>query len=99
MKKDRKQESARETLAEKINRKLDISPDILPGGTLIAIRGRASVSVSGSTGIVLYTPTEIRLSLHRGALSVKGCRLVCTSYNAEELCIDGRIDSVNFEEE
>ena len=99
MNKDKKPEATRETLAEKINRKLDISPDILPGGTLIAIRGRASLSVCGSTGIVLYTPTEIKLSLHRGALSVKGCRLVCTSYNAEELRIDGKINSVNFEEE
>lgn len=88
-----------ESLAEKINKKLDISPDILPGGSLVAIRGRASVSVSGSTGILLYTPTEIRLSLRRGSLSVKGCRLVCTSYNSEELSIDGKIDSVKFEEE
>ena len=89
----------RESLAEKINKKLDISPDILPGGSLVSIRGRSSVSVSGSTGILLYTPTEIKLSLRRGTLSVCGCRLVCTSYNAEELSIDGKIESVSFSEE
>ena len=89
----------RESLAERINKRLDISPDILPGGTLISIRGRESLSVSGSTGILLYSPTQIKLSLRRGMLSVSGCRLVCTSYNAEELSIDGKIDSVSFLEE
>ena len=89
----------RESFSEKIAKRLDISPDILPGGTMIAIRGRASVSVSGSAGIVLYTPDEIKLSLRKGSLSIRGCRLVCTSYNAEELHIDGKIISVSFEEE
>ena len=99
MNKEQTGKRERQTLSEKLIKKLDIQPDILPGGSLIAIRGRASVSVSGSTGIVLYTPEEIRLSLRRGTLSIKGCRLVCTSYNAEELSIDGKINSVVFEEE
>ena len=99
MNKEKSSKHERETLSEKIIKKLDIPPDILPGGTMVAIRGRASVSITGSTGIVLYTPEEIRLSLRNGALSVRGCRLMCTSYNAEELRIDGKISSVEFEEE
>ena len=99
MNKEKNDIQERETLSQKIIKKLDIQPDILPGGTLVAIRGRNWVSVSGSTGILLYTPEEIRLSLRKGTISIKGCRLICTSYNAEELRIDGKITSVLFEEE
>ena len=54
------------------------------------------MTVSGNVLIQLYTPTEIKLSLSHKALSIKGRRLVCISYNAEELSIDGEIDSVSF---
>ena len=90
---------SRPSFAEKINKSLDIPPDILPYGTLISIRGRTSISVGGSVCILLYTPNEIKLSLHKETLSIKGCRLVCASYHAEEIRIDGRIDSVTFAEE
>ena len=99
MKHNEKHNASRMSFAEKINKTLDISPDILPHGTMIAIRGRSSMSVSGSIGILLYTPTEIKLSMHKGTLSIRGCRLVCASYNAEEIRIDGSIDSISFEEE
>lgn len=87
------------TLAEKINKALDIPPDVLPHGTLVAIRGRVSLSVSGKSNILLYTPQEIKLAIHKSILSIKGSRLVCTSYHAEEVRIDGKIDSVSFLEE
>lgn len=88
----------RPTSAEKLNKSLDIPPDVLPHGTLVSIRGRVSLSLSGKSSILLYTPEEIKLAIHKSILSVKGHRLVCTSYHAEEVRIDGRIDSVSFEE-
>ena len=88
----------RPTFAEKLNKSLDIPPDVLPHGTLVSIRGRVSLSLSGKSSILLYTPEEIKLAIHKSILSVKGHRLVCTSYHAEEVRIDGRIDSVSFEE-
>lgn len=99
MSKEQRRKAGHESLTEKITKRLDISPDILPGGTMVAIRGRTSVSVSGSTSILLYSPEEIRLSLPKSTLSIRGCRLICTSYNAEEMSIDGEIKSVSFEEE
>ena len=88
----------RKTFAEKLNKTLDIPPDVLPHGTLVAIRGRASLSLSGSSTILLYTPEQIKLAIHKNILSIKGARLVCTSYHASEVVIEGRIDSVSFEE-
>lgn len=99
MNNEQQEKRERETLAEKISRHLDISPDILPGGSMVVIRSRASVSVSGSTSIMLYTPEEIKLSLKKGVLRILGRRLACTSYNSEELHVEGKISSVSFEEE
>ena len=99
MNKKKKSGKEKVSFAEKISKTLDIPPDILPGGSLIAIRGRNSVSVSGSSGITLYTPTQIKLSMHKGALAINGVRLTCTSYSAEELKIDGEIFSICFEED
>ena len=89
----------KESLGEKISRGLDIPPDVMPGSSLVSIRGRSSLSVSGSTSIIRYTPEEIILSMKRGALSVKGTSLMCISYNSSEVSIEGKINSVSFEEE
>ena len=89
----------KESLGEKISRGLDIPPDVLPGSSLVSIRGRSALSVSGSTSIILYTPEEIRLSMKRGSLCVKGTGLSCISYNSSEVKIEGRINSVSFEED
>ena len=88
-----------ESLGERLSRSLDIPPDVLPGSSLITIHGRSALTLSGSSSIILYTPEEIRLSTKRGALSVKGKALVCISYNAAEITVEGRINSVSFEEE
>ena len=37
--------------------------------------------------------------MKRGILAVKGTGLVCISYNSFEVKIEGRINSVSFEEE
>ena len=88
----------RRHLAEMINEKLDLPPDVLPGSTLIEIRAQSSLSVTGAKKILLYSPTHIRLATKKGALSVMGRRLVCTSYHPEGVKIDGHIVSVSFEE-
>ena len=89
----------RRRLAEIINEGLDIPADVVPSGTLITIRAGSAVSVTGARGIILYSPTEIRLATKDGAISVRGRRLVCTSYHPSGLEIGGCILSVELEEE
>ena len=90
-KRDKKSDiqSERKTLAEIINTRLDIPPDILPHGSLIEIRGQNSLTLCGKSKILLYTPENIRLSLYRSTLSVEGERLVCTTYHKDSIEIDG----------
>lgn len=84
---------------ERICQRLDVSPDLLPGAGLIEIRGREGVSVTGCGRILVYTPEEIRVTLGKGQVVIRGKRLICTSYRAGAVGIDGRILGVFFEEE
>ena len=94
---NKKKRSERRSMADVINESLDIPPDILSGGTLVEIRAESEVFVTGAKKILLYSKEHIRLATKKGALSVRGERLVCTSYHPNGVRIDGRISSVSFE--
>lgn len=83
---------------ERISRALDVPPDLLPGGSLLEIRGREAMTVRGSGKILVYTPEQVCVELGHGVLSVKGKRLVCTTYYLGALGIEGRIEMVSFED-
>ena len=94
-----KKDKARQSLVEKINKSLDISPVALPRGTLISIGGRESVTIEGKIKILLYSPSEIVLSLGKDTLYVKGEHLVCSAYHARYLMLEGYISSISFQKE
>ena len=97
----KKEREHREEVAgwrERWCQRLDVPPDLLPGAGLVEIRGREAVSIKGCGKILVYTPEEIRVALAKGSLIVTGKRLVCTSYYAGAIGIDGHICCVSFEE-
>lgn len=84
---------------ERLCRRLDLLPDLFGGEGLVEIRGRGAITVRGGGKILRYTPEEIRVSMPRCVLAIKGEELVCTSYYQGAIGIDGRIGGVFFEEE
>ncbi len=86
-----------QSLVEKINKTLDISPEALPGGTLISISGRQSIKVEGRVKILLYSPDKIVLALGKETLTVIGKRLLCSAYHGKDITLEGYIYSVSFE--
>ena len=84
---------------ERLCRRFDLLPDLFGGEGLVEIRGRGAVTVRGGGKILRYTPEEIRISMPRCVLVIKGEGLVCTSYYQGAVGIDGRIEGVFFEEE
>ena len=86
-------------IGERIFKALDIEPDIAFGGTLIEIRSRGALTLSGGGRILDYSDRLIRIALKRGAVTVMGSRLVCAAFCAGRVRIEGRIDSVSFENE
>ncbi len=93
------EETEKVGLREKLCKNLDIPPDLLPGAGLVEIRGQNAVMVKGCGRILVYTSDEIRVALKKGYLRICGKRLVCTSYYAGAIGIEGLICGVLFEEE
>lgn len=85
-------------LSERLGTFLDVPADLLCGGCYMELRGRNNLRLQGCRNILVYTPEEIVLRLRRGTVRVRGRRLVCTSYHAGSVEIDGRIDGVDFTE-
>ena len=83
---------------ERMNRVLDIPPDLWPRGTLIEIRGQEAMRVQGGGKILVYTPERICMELGDRVLAIQGCRLICTSYYVGSIGIEGKIESVAFVE-
>ncbi len=84
------------SLLEWLAVKLDMPADVLSGGVRLDMRGRNTLTVHGCTRILDFSPCEIRLSLGDCALTVVGERLICTSYLAGAVGIEGKINSICF---
>jgi len=97
--KSKKTRGERPDLRERLCHALDIMPDTLPRGWTVEIRGRNSISIKEGGSILTYTPEKISVKVPRGAVSVVGKRLCCTSYSSGSVGIDGHIDAVFLEED
>jgi sporulation protein YqfC len=84
---------------ERICRRFDIPCDVLPGGSLVTVRGRGQVTVGGSRRILEYTKERIRIGLSSGQVVICGRELECISYGVGQISAEGIIDSVSFSEE
>ena len=99
---DRKRKNTRKgekngTLCERFLRAIDAEPDIALGGSLIEIRGRGALTLSGGGRILDYDDCMIRVAIKHGVLAVRGRRLVCAAFCAGRVRIEGVIESVSFE--
>ena len=81
--------------AEWLERKFDISPDILDG-VRIEIRGQNKLLLQGCRKILKYGEDEMLLDLGKTQLRVCGERLWCTSFISGALGVGGHICSVSF---
>lgn len=84
--------------AEWLEKKFDISPDIV-SGIRVEIRGQERLILEGCRKILKYGENEMLLDLGKTRLCVRGQRLWCTSFVSGALSVGGRISSVSFEEE
>ena len=86
-------------LTEWLAVKLDMPADVLSGGIRLDMRGRNTLTVHGCTKILDFSPCEISLLLGDCTLTVGGQRLICTSYLAGAVGIEGCICSIQFHDE
>ena len=60
------------------------------------MRGRHTLTVHGCQRILGFTPCEVRLAVKDATLTVKGRRLICTSYLAGAVGVEGYICGITF---
>ena len=98
MRKERKKEERR-TLLEYLAINGDVGSDALSGDVYMELRGRNCLIVKGCKRILGYSPDSVLLEVKKDILSIKGKRLVCTSYFSGGVSIEGIVRSVSFEGE
>ncbi|MBO5416255.1 MAG: YabP/YqfC family sporulation protein [Clostridia bacterium] len=93
-----KDKNERQSIGERLRKTLELDGDILPHSFMLEVRGRSGLMLRGAGRILLYTPEEIRLRVRGAEISVRGEGLICSSYYADAVGIEGRISSISFEE-
>ncbi len=94
----RRKKEGRGSAIEWLERKFDISPDIV-SGVRVEIRGQNKLLLEGCRKILKYGEQEMLLDLGKTRLRVCGERLWCTSFISGALGVGGHIVSVSFEED
>ncbi len=85
-------------LSEWLSVCLDIPSDVTDG-MRIDLRGRHTLTVHGCRRILDFSPSEIRLSLSGTTLCIQGERLICSSYLAGAVGVEGCISGLFFLDE
>ena len=86
----------RPSLPEWLAVRMDVPSDVFGSGLRLDMRGRNTLTVHGCTKILDFSAEVIHLRLESGTLSVCGERLICTSYLAGAVGIEGLICSITF---
>ena len=73
------------------------SPTLRKSGTLVVLRGDREAVVYGCRKILYYGEREIRLSVGRCPLFVKGERLYCSSFSGGAVTVEGEIRLIGYE--
>ena len=58
--------------------------------------GRSGIFLDGCRKILKYSPESVILLVKGGSVEIGGEGLICTSYHAGNVSVEGRIASVNF---
>lgn len=92
MKKKKFSFSARE------RRPLELPESLFGDGPFIELRGRRELCIQGCKKILCCTPNTVCLALREGVLKVEGSDLICLTYFAGAMSIQGYIRCMSFVE-
>ena len=83
-------------IREFLSSKAVLPSDLLCDGFRLEIRGRNQIFISGCRRIIKYSPNEMIMAIKGFSVSVQGQRLVCSTYHAGTISIDGFVTDVVF---
>ncbi len=75
---------------------LDIPKDIMMDLPKIVIVGDVQLFIENHRGIIVYTPTLIRVNTSIGELEISGLDLTLRNILSDEITVEGRVMSVAY---
>jgi len=87
-----------EEIKRKISNALDLPQDIVLNVPRIIVTGRIAVFIENHTGIIEYNSQHVKINTTVGTVSVRGEDLVIKTIIADEITVEGKIASIEFEE-
>jgi len=82
---------------EMLATKASLPSDTLAGEARIEMRGRNTLFMQGCRRILKYSPKEMIMAAKGFSVSVRGERLICSTYHDGTVSIDGMISGVEFD--
>jgi len=74
----------------------DLPEDVMMDLPRITMIGQLHIYIENHRGLIAFSDTEIRTSLSKGELSIKGENLVIKAILPEEILLEGIIHSVSY---
>ena len=82
----------------KINRILEIPEEVVSGTPKITSLGFKKISIENYKNILEYQDIFIRINTSIGTINVNGLDLKMEEMTTDDIVIEGKIDSIEFEE-
>lgn len=86
----------KEALTKVVAEFLEIPKDLVLDLPKITIIGRNEVYLENHRGIIEYQPNRLRINLTRGFLEIEGSDLEIKALMADEISINGQVNSVKY---
>ncbi len=95
----KEQKKEKRGIVEYLSMKAELPSDILAGEVRVELRGRNTMFLCGCRRISNYSPKLIVFEIKGGRVGIFGEGLICTSYHAGTVSVEGYISSVRFLED
>ena len=95
-KENNKKNEKRARLRSLIRDSVSLPSDAFTAEFGIEMRGRELLFLQGCRRIIKYSTEEMILAAKGFDVSIKGERLVCTTYYGGAVTVEGRIDKIDF---
>lgn len=89
------EEKEKKSARERIRCALELD-DMTCDEDMLELRGTRDLTVRGCRAILLYSEEEIRLSLKKYVLVIKGKELYCSSYYERAVRVEGTVSSLEL---
>ena len=93
---DKEKSKSKNGLLKFVCKKTGITGDELAGEATLELRGRNFLLIGGCKRIEKYSPCLMVMSVKGDTLYVHGDGLVCSSFHCGNVCVEGKIDSIDF---